>query len=91
MVERQYKLKLSNKAKKQLKKLDKHDALMIKLWIEKNLMNTDNPYLKGKPLKGNLGDLWRYRVGNYRILVRIDDEVIEIEVVQIGHRKEIYK
>lgn len=91
MVAQQYKLKLSNKAKKQLKKLDKHDALMIKLWIEKNLMNTDNPYLRGKALKGNLGDLWRYRVGNYRILVRIDDEVIEIEVVQIGHRREVYK
>lgn len=85
-----YELKISDKAKKQLKKIDKIYSEKILKWINKNLKDTDNPYLYGKPLKGNLSEYWRYRVGIYRILAKIDDKVIKIFILEIDHRKEIY-
>jgi len=45
----------------------------------------------GKALKGNLGDYWRYRVGNYRLIAEINDEEIIIIIIGIGHRRDIYK
>lgn len=45
----------------------------------------------GKALQGNLNDKWRYRVGGYRILAKIEDEVVVITIVEVGHRREIYE
>lgn len=78
------------KALKSLTKLDKTQARFIISWIEKNLINCTNPRFTGKSVKGNLAD-WRYRVGNYRILCNILEDTITIEVINIGHRKDIYK
>lgn len=85
-----YKIIYEEKAKKQIKKLDRFDAKQIKKWIEKNLMNTENPYLHGKQLVGNLSKYWRYRVENYRILAEIDNQKVVIIIASVGHRKEIY-
>ena len=78
------------KALKSLSKLDKSQAKLIISWIEKNLINCSNPRFTGKNIKGDLAD-WRYRVGNYRILCHIIEEKIIIEVINIGHRKDVYK
>lgn len=86
-----YKIVYEKKAIKSLSKIDKAQQKLIISWIEKNLSNTDNPKVTGKTLKGNLKDYWRYRVGNYRILADIKDEEIKIIIINIGHRKEIYK
>lgn len=86
-----YKIVYEKKAIKSLSKIDKAQQKLIISWIEKNLSNTDNPKVTGKALKGNLKDYWRYRVGNYRILADIKDEEIKIIIINIGHRKEIYK
>ena len=85
-----YKIIYEEKARKQIKKLDSFDARQIKKWIEKNLIDTENLYLHGKQLVGNLSKYWRYRVGNYRILAEIDNQNITIIIVSVGHRKEIY-
>ena len=53
-------------------------------------MNTENPRIKGKPLTGDLKGLWRYRVGDYRILAEIQDDKIVILILDIGHRSKIY-
>jgi len=45
----------------------------------------------GKALKGNLGTLWRYRVGDYRIVCAIDDKILRVLVVKVGHRSEVYR
>lgn len=58
---------------------------------KKNLNNNENPREKGKKLKGNLKDYWRYRVGKYRIITEINDEDITIIVINIGHRSDVYK
>lgn len=85
-----YKVEFTKSAMKDLKKIDKKDSTKIAAWIKKNLVYCENPRQYGKALKGNLSDSWRYRVGNYRILAHIEDDRVVI-VVNIGHRKEIYK
>lgn len=86
-----YDVVYEKKALKQLSKLDKGQQRMIMAWINKNLVQTDNPRQHGKALKGELKTYWRYRIGNYRLLADINDEAIKIIIVQIGHRKDIYR
>ena len=86
-----YQVFYEKKAIKSLSKIDKNQQKMIYAWIEKNLVGTDNPKKYGKALKGNLKEYWRYRVGNYRILADINNEEIRIVIINIGHRKDIYK
>ena len=86
-----YELKYEARAVKQIKKLDPATRKLIKSWIEKNLLNTDNPRQHGKGLTGNLSQYWRYRVGDYRILAEINDAEIIIIIVEIGHRRDIFR
>lgn len=85
-----YRLEFSDAAKKDLKKLDKNDALLLLGWMRKNLDGMENPRIRGKQLVGNLAGVWRYRVGDYRILACIEDDKLVILVVSVGHRREIY-
>lgn len=86
-----YKVIYEKRAIKNLSKIDKGQQALIISWIEKNLVNTDDPKKYGKALKGNLKEYWRYRIGNYRVLADIDDGQIKIFISNIGHRKEIYE
>lgn len=85
-----YQVVYTKKAIKSLKKIDKAQQRFIIAWIEKNLIETENPRALGKWLKGHLKTYWRYRVGNYRILADIDDDDIKIIIFNIGHRKDVY-
>lgn len=85
-----YKIEYSNRARKQIKKLDKQTQALIKGWIDKNLIGTSNPRQHGKGLTANRSGQWRYRVGNYRILAEIQDDKVIVLVLEIGHRKNIY-
>jgi mRNA interferase RelE/StbE len=90
-MNKHYKVRLEKDAQKSLKKMDQNDSKIIMAWISKNLANSENPYIHGKSLQGNLKGKWRYRVGDYRLIANIDDENIIILVLVIGHRREIYK
>ncbi|WP_067141242.1 type II toxin-antitoxin system RelE family toxin [Oceanivirga salmonicida] len=90
-MEEKYIVEFTEKAKKDLKKLDKYQAKLIKKWLINNLIDTKFPRKNGKPLNGTLQGLWRYRVGNYRIIAEIKDKKLIIILIEIGHRKEIYK
>ena len=85
-----YDVEYSKTAVNIIKKMDSSTSKLIRTWIEKNLMNTENPRIKGKPLTGDLKGLWRYRVGDYRILAEIQDDKIVILILDIGHRSKIY-
>lgn len=85
-----YTLKYSERAIKQLKKLDKGTQKLILTWVGKNLENCDNPRIKGKGLTANRSGEWRYRVGNYRIICDIRDKELIILTLSIGHRRNIY-
>lgn len=86
-----YTVEYTSKALKSLKKLDKPVLLMIKSWIEKNLIGTTEPRRHGKGLTSNRSGQWRYRVGDYRIIADIEDEKLIILVVEVEHRSRVYK
>ena len=75
---------------KQLKGLDKSTQKRIAKWIKEHLENTTQPRAYGKPLKGQLSNYWRYRVGDYRILVDIQDNRCVILAINVGKRDHIY-
>lgn len=85
-------IELSSEARKNLAKLGASEATRVLKFLHQRLRLIENPRDLGKPLVGpTLSGLWRYRVGDYRILCRIEDEKITILVVSLGHRREVYK
>jgi mRNA interferase RelE/StbE len=83
-------IRFSSHSLKQLKRLDKQIARRIIGFIEDKIAPLDGPRQVGKPLQGRFVNLWRYRVGDYRVIVEIQDDELIIQVVKIGHRKDIY-
>lgn len=88
---KKYSVVFSNDARKELKKLDKHVSSIIIGWIRKNLEGYENPRAHGKGLTGNRSKEWRYRIGDYRLICDIKDQIIIIYVLTVGHRKDVYK
>lgn len=86
-----YKLVVSDEVKKQLKKMDKHVGLMLAKDMKKRLDGLSNQRQLGKALTGQFKGLWRYRVGNYRVICDIIDDELIILSLEVGHRKDIYK
>ena len=84
-----FRVEYSKAALIQLKKMDRFDARLITSWIGKNLEGCKDPRAHGKGLTANRSGEWRYRVGNYRILCNIKDEVLVIEVFAVGHRSSV--
>ncbi len=84
-------IEISDTAKKQLKKMGKEDAKRIISYLKSRAAEGDNPRKIGKALKGNLSELWRYRIGDFRVICELQDNVMTILVLKAGHRKEIYK
>ena len=80
----------SEEALKSLKKLDRPVQKLIISYMDKIAL-LEEPRARGKALSENLRGFWRYRVGDYRILCEIQDEKLIICVVDIDHRKNIYK
>jgi mRNA interferase RelE/StbE len=83
-------IEYAESARKQLRKLDKSDARGIVDFMDERVAS-DDPRRLGKALKGPLGDLWRYRVGDFRIICEIQDGVLTVLVLQIGNRREVYR
>ncbi len=86
-----WRIELTETANKQLAKLDKVEARRITKFLRERLAATDNPRNTGKALSGPLGGLWRYRVGDYRLICEIQDGVLCVLVLKIGNRQEVYK
>lgn len=84
-------VEFSDVALRALKKLDKPTAALILGYIEKKLQHCDDPRVMGKPLTANHQGKWRYRIGDYRLLCLLEDERIIITIIEIGHRRDIYK
>ena len=86
-----YTVEYTKRAIKQLKKLDKQTSALLLGWIEKSLVDCDNPRQFGKGLTANRKGEWRYRIGDYRLVADIQDDKIVILILNIGHRRDIYK
>lgn len=74
-----------------LAKLDKGVQKQIMKWIDKNMVDVDFPTSPGKTLKGDLRDYVRFRVGDYRIISLVNENVFVITNIHVGHRKDVYK
>lgn len=85
-----YNVAVSDRFKKEFKKLDKYTQKIIRAWIDKNLVGCENPRQHGKGLTANKSGQWRYRIGNYRLICQIDDNKLVILALTVGHRKNIY-
>ena len=76
-------------ARKQLRKLDKPTARRILDFLDNRVAPQEDPRTAGKALSGPLGALWRYRIGDYRVICEIQHHTVTILVIQIGHRREL--
>jgi mRNA interferase RelE/StbE len=84
-------IEITRSAEKQIKKLDRVAQALITRFLRDRLKSADNPRQWGKPLHGEKGGLWRYRVGDYRLICDIQDEKITVLVLEVGHRKDVYR
>jgi mRNA interferase RelE/StbE len=87
-----WRIEFRAKAEKQLGRLAKRDAARIISFVEERLATHENPRELGIALKGHvLGGYWRYKVGDNRIICDIQDQRLVVLVVEIGHRREVYR
>ena len=84
-------IEYSDTAKKQLGKLDRQMARHIVDYMDGRVANASNPRNEAKPLKGPLGGLWRYRVGDYRVVCKIEDDRVRVLVAWIANRRDAYR
>ena len=87
---KKYEVELSERFKKEFRKLDKYTQRMIRAWIDKNLVGCSDPRQHGKGLTANRSGQWRYRIGDYRLICDIQDNELIILALTVGHRREVY-
>lgn len=83
--------RFDERALKELKKLGHPAQLDIITYLDERVAGKADPHRFGKALKADLAGLWRYRVGDYRILCQIKDQELLVLVVAVGHRKNVYR
>lgn len=87
-----WKIEFHSAAQKELAKVGPVAAQRILRFLHDRVATLDNPRAIGQALQGaELGEFWKYRVGDYRVLARIEDSVVTIFVVRIGDRKSVYR
>jgi mRNA interferase RelE/StbE len=83
-------IEYTHTARTQLRKLDKPTARRILDYMDQRIAVLDDPRSTGKALTGTLGGLWRYRVGDCRVICDIQDGTLRVLVVRLGNRREVY-
>ena len=87
-----WRIEFEDAALKELAKLDKPVARRILAFIRERVAVLDDPRSVGEALKGSsLGDFWKYRVGDYRVIAHIEDGALRILVLEVGNRREVYR
>ena len=83
-------IEFDSDVEKDLRKLGHSAQKLIIKFLKEKIALAQDPRLYGKALTGQFTSLWRYRVGDYRIISKIEDEIFTVLVVKVGHRKNIY-
>ena len=87
-----YRVELSAEVARELGKLDRQQAKRILKFLQERVAKLDDPRSIGKALHGSrLGEFWKYRIGDYRLICKIEDDRLIVLVLRVGHRKEIYR
>ena len=85
-------IEIDDKARRDLAKLGRPEAQRILRFLNDRLTTVEDPRSIGEALHGDkLGDFWKYRVGDYRIIASIEDRILRVLVVRIGHRRQVYR
>lgn len=85
-------IEFAESAAKQLSKLDRQIARRLVSFVRMRIATLDDPRSLGAALKGDdLGEFWKYRVGDYRLIARIEDQRVTIVIVRLGHRSDVYR
>jgi mRNA interferase RelE/StbE len=90
-VTRIWQISFLPRARRRFDKLAQRDRVRILTFLNERVAIAENPRRIGEPLKGSLEGLWRYRVGDFRIVVRIEDDRVMVLVVDVGNRREVYR
>jgi len=83
-------VEVSDFAEKQLRKLDRPVHKRLIDWLDDRIEGGKNPRHFGEPLRGDLADFWRYRVGDFRIICEIQEQRMVVLALAIGHRRKVY-
>ena len=83
-------VEISDFAEKQLRKLDRPIQKRLIDWLDDRIEGCKNPRHFGEPLRGDLAGLWRYRVGDFRIICEIQEQRMVVLALTIGHRRKVY-
>ncbi|HXJ13837.1 MAG TPA: type II toxin-antitoxin system RelE/ParE family toxin [Candidatus Limnocylindrales bacterium] len=87
-----YNVGLSESAERELGKLDASLAKRILKFLHQRVAKLDDPRSIGEALHSSrLGEFWKYRVGDYRLICKIEDDRLIVLVLRVGHHKEIYR
>jgi len=87
-----WRVEITPLAKRQIKQLDPQDTRRLLTFLHDRIEKGSNPRAIGEALKGDaLGEFWKYRVGNFRVIVAIEDKILTVIVVRVGHRREVYR
>jgi mRNA interferase RelE/StbE len=86
-----WKISIDRRALKSLRSVGAQDRARIAAFIERRLSVIEDPRSIGEALAGKLSPFWKYRVGDYRLIARLEDAQVYILILQIGHRREIYR
>jgi len=90
-VSKTWRIEITRTAEKQIHKLDRVAQQSIVRFLRERVKTAENPRQWGKPLYGDKQGLWRYRIGDYRLVCDIQDEKVTILVLRVGHRKDVYR
>lgn len=87
-----WRIEILEPALKDIRKLDRQDANRILKFLHGRLAKLENPRAIGEALHGeSLGEFWKYRIGDYRVIAKIEDDKLVIVVVRVWHRREVYR
>jgi mRNA interferase RelE/StbE len=84
-------VEFDNRSRRELRKLDPGAQQEILRYLRERIAGSADPRQFGKPLRMNLAGLWRYRVGQYRLICRFENDRFVVLVIKIGHRREVYE
>jgi mRNA interferase RelE/StbE len=86
-----WKIEFDEAAARDFRKLDRQAQKAIRDWLRQRLGVREDPRTLGRALTGDRAGLWRYRIGDYRLACRIEDDRLVVLVLTVGHRREVYR
>jgi len=85
-----WRVEFDDRARKELRKLDRQAQSMILSYLRDRIATDDDPCRFGDPLRKNMSGFWKYRIGPYRVICDIREHIVTVRVLRVGHRKNVY-